>query len=99
MDALTEARAREASFNFSLAGAVILFSAVAAIKANYAQPVTRSWAVASLTVGEMHFQEIRWHLSDDTMASYLAVYGNPDVLNVARDLDSKVESLLPEAAG
>jgi uncharacterized protein (DUF302 family) len=39
------------------------------------------------------------HLSYDTMASYLAVYGNPDALNVARNLDGKVEALLAEAAG
>jgi hypothetical protein len=39
------------------------------------------------------------HLSYDTMASYLAAYGNPDALKVARDLDSKIEALLAEAAG
>jgi uncharacterized protein (DUF302 family) len=38
------------------------------------------------------------HLSYDTMASYLAPYGNPDALKVARDLDSKVEALLAESA-
>jgi hypothetical protein len=32
------------------------------------------------------------------MASYLASYGNPDALKVARDLDSKVKALLAEAA-
>jgi hypothetical protein len=34
------------------------------------------------------------HLSYDTMASFLASYGNPQALRVAKDLDSKVESLL-----
>ena len=32
------------------------------------------------------------------MASYLASYGNPDALKVARDLDSEVKALLAEAA-
>jgi len=39
------------------------------------------------------------HLSYDRMASLLAPYGNPDVLAVARSLDSKVEGLLQRAAG
>jgi uncharacterized protein (DUF302 family) len=38
------------------------------------------------------------HLSYDTMRSLLAPYGNLDALGVARDLDSKVESLLRECA-
>jgi uncharacterized protein (DUF302 family) len=38
------------------------------------------------------------HLSYDTMASYLAPYGNAEALKVARDLDSKVEALLTAAA-
>ena len=38
------------------------------------------------------------HLSYDTMASFLASYGNADVLLVARDLDKKVETLLRQAA-
>ena|SRR5215471_9996542 len=38
------------------------------------------------------------HLSYDRMASLLAPYGNGDALNVARDLDSKVEDLLRQAA-
>jgi len=38
------------------------------------------------------------HLSYDKMASFLAPYGNPDALAVARDLDSKVENLLRESA-
>ena len=38
------------------------------------------------------------HLSYDTMTSFLAPYGNPKALVVARDLDSKVEKLLRESA-
>lgn len=39
------------------------------------------------------------HLSYDRMASFLERYGDPEALQVARDLDSKVESLLTKAAG
>ena len=39
------------------------------------------------------------HLSYDKMASLLAPYKNRDALDVARDLDSKVEELLRNAAG
>ena len=38
------------------------------------------------------------HISYDRMASFLAPYGNPDALSVARDLDAKVEHLLQQAA-
>jgi uncharacterized protein (DUF302 family) len=38
------------------------------------------------------------HLSYDRMASFLVSYGSSDALKVARDLDSKVESLLTAAA-
>jgi uncharacterized protein (DUF302 family) len=38
------------------------------------------------------------HLSYDKMASYLAPYGSDEALKVARDLDTKVEALLTEAA-
>jgi uncharacterized protein (DUF302 family) len=38
------------------------------------------------------------HLSYDRMASLLAPYGNPSVLEVARNLDMKVEDLLRRAA-
>jgi uncharacterized protein (DUF302 family) len=38
------------------------------------------------------------HLSYDKMASFLAPYGNRDALEVARDLDRKVEHLLRNAA-
>src|SRR6476660_8236387 len=34
------------------------------------------------------------HLSYDTMASYLAPYGNAEALRVARQLDAKIEALL-----
>jgi uncharacterized protein (DUF302 family) len=37
------------------------------------------------------------HLSYDRMASLLAPYGNSEALNVARDLDAKVENLLRQA--
>ena len=39
------------------------------------------------------------HLSYDRMASFLAPYGNAEALQVARDLDAKVEALLTAAAG
>lgn len=38
------------------------------------------------------------HLSYDTMASFLAPYGNADASKVAQDLDAKVETLLKTAA-
>jgi hypothetical protein len=38
------------------------------------------------------------HLSYDRMASFLAVYGNRDAIQVAENLDSKIETLLGEAA-
>jgi uncharacterized protein (DUF302 family) len=38
------------------------------------------------------------HLSYDRMASLLAPYGNSNALNVARDLDARVEDLLRQAA-
>jgi uncharacterized protein (DUF302 family) len=38
------------------------------------------------------------HLSYDSMASLLAPYGSQEALRVARDLDSKIESLLRTAA-
>lgn len=38
------------------------------------------------------------HLSYDRMASLLAPYGNQDALEVAQDLDGKVEKLLNDAA-
>ena len=38
------------------------------------------------------------HLSYDRMSSLLTPYGNPDALQVAQDLDQKVEDLLKQAA-
>src|SRR5712664_885526 len=38
------------------------------------------------------------HLSYDRMASFLAPYGNREALQVAEDLDNKIETLLREAA-
>ena len=38
------------------------------------------------------------HLSYDRMASFLATYGNRDALQVAKDLDNRVETLLRKAA-
>jgi hypothetical protein len=38
------------------------------------------------------------HISYDRMASLLAPYENAEALNVARDLDAKVEGLLAFAA-
>ena len=38
------------------------------------------------------------HLSYDKMTSLLAPYANLDALAVARDLDAKIETLLPESA-
>ena len=38
------------------------------------------------------------HLSYDRMSSFLAAYGNPEALWVAKDLDNKVETFLHEAA-
>jgi len=38
------------------------------------------------------------HLSYDMMLSLLASYGNPNALQVAQDLDEKVEDLLNQAA-
>lgn len=39
------------------------------------------------------------HLTYDTMVSLLSPYGNAEALAVARDLDSKVEKLMQDAAG
>jgi len=39
------------------------------------------------------------HLSYDKMATFLAPYGNDAALQVARDLDAKVEALVTAAAG
>ena len=38
------------------------------------------------------------HISYDRMASLLASYGDRDALNIARDLDAKIEDVLRQAA-
>ena len=38
------------------------------------------------------------HLSYDTMTSFLAPYGNPEAMKVAKELDAKIETLLNNAA-
>lgn len=38
------------------------------------------------------------HLSYDRISTFLAPYGNADALQVAQDLDKKVEGLLKQAA-
>jgi uncharacterized protein (DUF302 family) len=38
------------------------------------------------------------HLSHDRMASFLAPYGNRDALEIARNLDKKIEDILRQAA-
>jgi uncharacterized protein (DUF302 family) len=57
-------------------------------------PDAGSYAPVTILVDE-HPEGVR--LSYDRMASFLAPYENADALAVARDLDSKVESLLLEA--
>jgi uncharacterized protein (DUF302 family) len=59
-------------------------------------PETGSYAPVSVLIDE---RPDGVHLSYDTMASLLAPYGNAEALEVARELDSKVEKLLTEAAG
>jgi len=57
-------------------------------------PDAGSYAPVTILVYE---REDGVHVSYDTMASYLAAYGNERVLQVARDLDAKVIRLLTEA--
>jgi uncharacterized protein (DUF302 family) len=59
-------------------------------------PETGAYAPVSVLIDE---RPDGVHLSYDTMASLLAPYGNASALAVARELDSKVEKLLIEAAG
>jgi uncharacterized protein (DUF302 family) len=58
-------------------------------------PDTGSYAPVSVLIDE---RSDGVHLSFDTMTSLLAPYGNAQALEVARDLDSKIEKLLTEAA-
>jgi len=58
-------------------------------------PDTGSYAPVTILIDE---RPDGVHLSYDRMASFLAPYGSPEALQVARDLDSKVEALLTSAA-
>ncbi len=58
-------------------------------------PDAGSYAPVTVLVGE---RADGVHLSYDRMASFLAPYGNRDALEVARDLDKKIEDLLQKAA-
>jgi uncharacterized protein (DUF302 family) len=59
-------------------------------------PDAGSYAPVTVLIDE---REDGIHLSYDRMASFLAPYGSRESLNVAQDLDTKVESLLKVAAG
>jgi uncharacterized protein (DUF302 family) len=59
-------------------------------------PDAGSYAPITVLIDE---REDGIHLSYDRMASFLAPYGSQESLNVAQDLDAKVESLLKAAAG
>jgi uncharacterized protein (DUF302 family) len=58
-------------------------------------PDAGSYAPVTLLIDE---REDGVHLSYDEMASFLASYGNPEALQVARELDAKIRKLLTEAA-
>jgi uncharacterized protein (DUF302 family) len=58
-------------------------------------PDTASYAPVTVLIDE---REDGVHLSYDTMASYLAPYGNAAALEIARNLDLKIEALLKAAA-
>jgi uncharacterized protein (DUF302 family) len=58
-------------------------------------PDAGSYAPVTILIDE---REDGVHLSYDTMATYLAPYGNKEALSVARELDAKVEALLTAAA-
>jgi uncharacterized protein (DUF302 family) len=59
-------------------------------------PDAGSYAPITILVDERPAGGVR--LSYDRMASLLAPYGNENALAVARDLDSKIETLLRESA-
>jgi len=59
-------------------------------------PDTASYAPVTILIDE---RADGVHLSYDSMASYLAPYGNLAALEIARSLDAKVEALLAAAAG
>jgi uncharacterized protein (DUF302 family) len=58
-------------------------------------PDAGSYAPVTLLIDE---REDGTHLSYDRMASFLAPYGSRESLNVAQDLDAKIESLLKSVA-
>jgi hypothetical protein len=58
-------------------------------------PDSGSYAPPRVLVDE---REDGVHLSYDKMASFLAPYGNSSAVAVARDLDSKIETLIRESA-
>jgi uncharacterized protein (DUF302 family) len=58
-------------------------------------PDAASYAPLTVLIDE---REDAVHLSYDRMASLLASYGSAEALAVARELDSKIESLLTRAA-
>jgi len=60
-------------------------------------PDAGSYAPITILVDERPEGGVR--LSYDRMASLLAPYGSADALAIARDLDSKIETLLRESAG
>lgn len=60
------------------------------------EPTAGSYAPVTILVEE---RTDGVHLSYDRMASLLAPYESRDALEVARDLDMKVEDLLRQAAG
>lgn len=59
-------------------------------------PDAGSYAPVTVLIDE---REDGIHLSYDRMAGFLAPYGSQESLNVAQDLDAKVESLLKAVAG
>jgi hypothetical protein len=100
MDALIEAGAREARFNFLPGWCRHRVLTGCSNKSKLCASRNKIVGRCFLTVGEMHLSGNQMaDLSYDSMVSYLTAYGDPDALKVARDLDSKVESLLAEAAG
>lgn len=59
-------------------------------------PDAGAYAPVTVLVGE---RADSVHLTYDKMARFLAPYGNPQALAVARDLDLKIEKLMRAAAG
>jgi hypothetical protein len=57
-----------------------------------AVPDAGSYAPVTILIDE---RQDGVHLSYDRIASRLSLYGNLEALKVAKDLDSKIEALLP----